>query len=392
MRLSKLPFRFIVNNKYKNIVTIIAISIAIFGSFSVMAFLSIFESVSEGYLNVIKRYDMIIEKSGNMVQFIPTDSVVNESVGDDIALSLGIQAFPVTFQFVNGTSSRVIPNIIAGFRFDFMVRFFSEYHLAEGRLPRDNTTEIAIGNAFIPKQGKHVSIGEKFTINGEIFTVVGKYEFDNAILDNFIIMPIDPAKNISSLNDTCNILFIEHTSLVNITVLNQFIMNNYPNLKIIDGSNVDQISASYGFQTRSWNSLISFLAPFIGISFSFTIFALNFSEIKKEMRVFHAIGTPQHVYLIGRAVEAACILVLGTLIGAILTHFLYPVFVIAALQMNGDAVSFSTYVNSFLRYIPIISSIGINTLPFSTIISFLCFLSPYLFLAGSMMWKKGMHA
>ncbi len=383
VKISKLPFIFLMKNKYKNMITIIAIAVAVFGSFSVMTFLSIFQTASEGYLNVIKRYDMIIEKSGNMVQFIPTDSVINETVAEEIHQSLDIPAFPAIFQFVNGTSNRVIPNIIAGFTQGFMSMFFSDHAITEGRLPKENANEIAIGEAFLPKDAGNVSLGENFTINNNSFTVVGKYVFKNPVLDNFIIMSFATAKELSSFNNTCNIIFMEHASITDVCILRQFIEVHHSNLKLIIGSNADQISFSYGFQTSSWNALISFIAPFISISFSFTIFTLNYREIRKELWIFSSIGTPRYVYFISRSLETACILATGSVIGAVITHFVYPVFVLAALQMQGEIISFTAYVETFLRFIPLISSVGIKTLPISTLISFILLQFPYLLLKNA---------
>ncbi|MEX2727950.1 MAG: FtsX-like permease family protein, partial [Candidatus Sigynarchaeum springense] len=287
----------------------------------------------KNYYEPLEGYNMVVEKHGTLVQFVPLDSEINDSIAQTIESDLGLSVHPAAFKFVEETIKSVIPNVLAGFTIELLTDLVSKYQV-DGRAPRPGFREILLGSgihflANVPKNGENITL---FGIN---FTVVGKVPFENPILDNFLFTTYDVMQSSLRLNGTCNILYVEKDSLKDEAIIEQEIESSYPQLKFLTSDEVDVLSSDFVSNTSSWNSFLIIFTLFISIAFPFSAFFINHDKISKEVRLLRLIGTPRVHILLYKCQENAILFALGLIIGYVLTIFIFPLFTIFATAMQG---------------------------------------------------------
>ncbi|HME54945.1 MAG TPA: FtsX-like permease family protein [Candidatus Lokiarchaeia archaeon] len=262
--------------------------------------------------------------------------------------------YPTYFKFINGTLQSIIPNALIGFPIAFLADIISGYEIS-GALPGDGKLEILVG-ASIQIPPYKATIGDNFSLFDENFTVVGKVNFNNPILDNMFITSYSTIQSLFKLNGTCNEIFVPRNSNVNESYIKQHIESAYPFLQVLTSEDIDQISNSLSDFSIQWNSALPVFSIFITFSFSFSIFLLNANKLRKDMKLLSSIGTKTTTIIGFKILENLIVIFLGLVIGFILAMIIYPIFTVISFslqQINTDV--WSMYFGTLVQIIPVMA-------------------------------------
>lgn len=351
MRLSSIPFRNIRYNKGHNLITVTAIGLTILTALCLSTFIFNINNTIENYYHPLKNYDIIIEKKGNIIQFLPLDSYFNDSIIQNLTGALKTPLYPAYFEFLNETLKSVVPTALIGFPIAFINDIISEYDFS-GTVPANGKYEIIVG-ASIQIAPYKADIGDNLSLFGENFTVVGKASFKNLILDNLFITSYSTLQTLFKLNGTCNEIFIPRNNSMNENYIKQCVENANPILTVLTSEDIDQISNSLSDFSIQWNSALPIFGVFITFSFSFSIFLLNTNKLKKEAKLLSSIGTKGTTIIGFKILENLLVIALGLILGLILGIFVYPLFTLISYSVQQIKIdTWDMYSGTLIHIIP----------------------------------------
>src|SRR5271157_4888696 len=141
MRLSSIPFSNIRYNKGHNLITVTAVGLTILTALCLSTFIFNINNTIENYYHPLKNYDIILEKKGNIIQFLPLDSYFNDSIIQNLTEALKTPLYPAYFEFLNETLKSVVPTALIGFPIAFINDIIAEYDFS-GAVPANGKYEI----------------------------------------------------------------------------------------------------------------------------------------------------------------------------------------------------------------------------------------------------------
>ncbi|MHA1846321.1 MAG: ABC transporter permease [Promethearchaeota archaeon] len=362
MRLSTIPLRIFWHEKNHNIIAILALSITLMTSLVVNTAVGFINQTTSSYYMSLEKYDLIIEKQGTLVQFIPMDSVIDESIATEIENKQGGNAFPVIFKFFQETmENQLIPKIIAGFPLKLMKDYLQKVQVFKGRFPIEGKNEILIGyeiSSYLNGLGGPV-IGKQMDIYGVNFTVVGQFIYNNPIIDQFIFMPYNVSQQLFGLTHSCNMILVDRASLNNESAFFSFVDSNITDVKLIAFDDLIEISLMYSKMTSEWNFVVMLISYFLMFTFTVTIFLFNKERIVRRMREFIILGTSRLKILLYNYGELMFVLLFSFLLGFLLSFIIYPACVILVKEPMTSGISLGSLVMmEYSRWVPIIISHG----------------------------------
>ncbi|MFX0098737.1 MAG: FtsX-like permease family protein [Candidatus Hodarchaeota archaeon] len=383
MRIIGLPFKSLKRNKNQNVITMIALSLAIVSGICVNMAVNSTNNGIKNYYEPVKQYNIIVEKKASFTQYIPLNSEINQSTLVNLSADLGIPLNPVIFDFLEWGIQAVVPNILAGFPLELFTEFFKDFIPIEGKWPSNGSYEVVIGYAY-KKYSDHLpEIGETINISSTIVEVVGRINFRNAILDNFLITTLGVAQDISGLMNKCNAIYIDKSKIDDESQVESLIENNYTGLKFLNGAEIDAISNDITSMFENWNNIFLLLVLFVNVSFSFTIFLINYKKIKREIMLLRSLGTPRHVLFGSKLMENVTITLISLLLGVLLSFFVYPMLLVQAdLVQSVPMNAYNDYWHEFIYNIPDILSISLPYLALIASIGLLISSLPYFAVIG----------
>ena len=353
MRLLKVPLRGLAYHKYQNGITILAAAIAIMTSLCISTIIFQLNQSLTNYYQPLENYNIILERKGNIVQFIPLNSDINKTTVQSLTNEINAPLFPACFRFVDQTLKSVVPNTLAGFMPDFTKDLVSKYQLL-GRFPADGKFEILAGQSVqIPPY--KAELGENLTLFGANFTIVGTIRYDNPIMANFFITTYSTFQALFHLNGTCNGIFFPNNPGIDVKNITAHVDSKYPLLTVLTSDEIDQISSSLLNFSLDWNAILPVFELFVIFSFSFSIFLLNTSKLKKEIKLLSSLGTNNYTIFGFKLLENFFIIILGLIVGFVLALFIYPIFTIIGFSAQTLPVTDVTglYFKTLLDIAPI---------------------------------------
>src|SRR5271157_4030092 len=147
MRLLSIPFRNLRYNKSHNLITVTAVGLTILTALCMSTFILGMNQTIENYYHPLKNYDIILEKKGNIIQFLPLNSYFNDSIIENLTGSLNMPFYPTYFKFINGTLQSIIPNALIGFPIAFLADIISGYEIS-GACPGMESSKFLWARAF----------------------------------------------------------------------------------------------------------------------------------------------------------------------------------------------------------------------------------------------------
>jgi hypothetical protein len=353
MRLLKVPLRGLAYHKYQNGITILAAAIAIMTSLCISTIIFQLDQSLSNYYQPLANYNIILERKANIVQFIPLNSDINNNTVQSLTKEINAPLFPACFKFIDQTLKSVVPNTLAGFMPDFTKDLVSKYQL-RGRFPADGKFEILAGQSVqIPPY--NAELGVNLTLFNANFTIVGSIIYDNPIMANFFITTYSTFQALFHLNGTCNGIFFSNSPGIDVKNITAHVDSKYPLLTVLTSGEIDQISSSLLNFSMDWNEILPVFELFVTFSFSFSIFLLNTSKLKKEIHLLSSLGTNNYTIFGFKLLENLFIIILGLLVGFVLALLIYPIFTIIGFIAQAYPVAdvMDLYFRTLLEITPI---------------------------------------
>ena len=378
MKLRNYPLKNIKKNSKQVTITILGISLAMLTILCMKTAVGYLDRSIENYFRPLKDFNIVIESDGNMVQFIPIDSYIDNETIENITNSFPIDFYPTYFKFLNETIKSIIPNILVGFDIEFLEKILSYFQNYEGRLPLMNENEIFVGNSWQIETNPLV-LGDQVTLFEKNFTVVGIIDFQNPILNNFLISSYQTLNSEFNLNGTVNALFYDVDE--NSAIYQQEIESNFTSLKVLDEEEIDQISQDVSIISIEWNETLSIFSMFTSFSFTLVIFLINLKKKRKNLQLLETLGTNSFKIYLFEFFEFLLIISIGSLLGYFLSIFIYPSISLVGLNSQGvDYNPLKAYIGGFLYNLPDLTKYFIEFLPYMLLFSWLIFFIPYFML------------
>jgi len=294
---------------------------------------AIMEKNITDFYRPIKNYNLIVEKQASLVQFIPVNSIIEMSTVEALESKLNTSLHPTIFLFNESKPKGLLPTILMGARKSFMEEFVSEFSLVTGRFPDAGKREVLVSSNLESNVNK---IGANITFLNKSYSIVGLIRYDNLILDNIIMAPLDVVQDDFNLENRCHEIFMDKINEVNDQEnVENLVERDFPELKFLKIEEIDDISNSIIKMMLSWNQALFLLTMLIITGFALTAFFLNYQEIKKKITLLKMLGTKQSFILFHKFIENLLIINTGYVVGAILTNLLYPILVIVSYQREG---------------------------------------------------------
>ncbi len=352
MRLVGLPFKLFKRHKSKNFATILAIALSMLMIIVVNVAINTYNYNVSRFFEPLKKYNVIVEKKSDFVQFIPINSYINQSEVIGYCQSLGVQASSAIFEFLEDENNPVMPNILTGLNPAIIPSFFDIATIDHGRWPAGDAREVVVGIGF-RGWNDTIDIGENITINGQNLTLIGIHHFDNVIFDGMAIVPLTVAQNISGMDGICNMVLSTKGQVPNEAQLKSNIENQFPTLKFLQEGELDVISREFIQITGSWNVVFIVLVLIVSFAFTSSAFLLDYQAIKRQFAFLKIQGTPRSTIFGIVLGENIMILVLGILLGLLLAIFIYPALISSTTALQGLDINILTaYSNAMAHDFP----------------------------------------
>jgi ABC-type antimicrobial peptide transport system permease subunit len=352
---------------------LLGFSVALGSVFATNGLFHLFDGMVDRFFMLKSNSLMIVSRGSTLIQIVPFNSRVSESLIADIEDIPGVQAvIKLHFKdFSNSSPTSFSREVIVGIELPVLKNFFLQsVPLAEGRWPNANSNEVIIGPEI--SEGK-IDLGDQISIRNESFSVVGITEADNPMFDHFIYVDYDKISTLYDVQGYCNMMYVAVDALYtddpeSMRVLKNQIAELDNRIEVMDA---DAIRAAAGdfFTILDIFQLVFGMFPLIiSVIFIFVLLMLNLKDQRREFAILQAIGIPPWkigvTVFIPTFLIAFCGYFLSIGVGFLLFGYSYFNFMDFAVDFTGP-LDFAEYMN---RKIPNI--VYQNTLIGTIIIGF----------------------
>lgn len=162
--------------------------------------------------------------------------------------------------------------------------------LKEGRSYTANSeNEILLGN--VAAQTLNLKIGEKASLDGREFSLVGIYETGNVFIDGGALLPLQTLQTLKNKPNELTLILVKVRTPTNVNEVEQKIATHYKN-ELVTLRDIGEYNRSYqgAGLVRAGTWLISFLALVIGAIGVMNTMIMAVYERTREIGILRAVG------------------------------------------------------------------------------------------------------
>lgn len=322
MRLIGYFFSILRKNWLRFAACILGFSVALGAVFAISTFTDMSDRTMRRFFMVDSSSLLILSKGVSIVQVIPFNSRVPESIIPSLYEIGGVQyVLPLQFKEAGNSSTAMFrQEIIVGIDWYLLQTYFlREIPLDQGRWPISGQNEVIIGPQV---GGGLINLNSNITIRNENFTIVGITKSDTILFDRFIYVEYNKISALYESEGYCNMLYVIGdpeimANSVRLAQLKSQILSLNPQIQILDEMALQNATGSFFEILNLLQFTLGIFPLMISITFVFVLLLLNIKDQQRDFAIFHAIGMSP--LIIGCFVFFQTLVI--TLIGFILSIF-----------------------------------------------------------------------
>ena len=209
--------------RFRNILCIVGIVVGMILLISVNLFSASYNHLIFKAFSPIEDYNQIVQRGTSFSRMLPYNSIINESVYDDLAINPSFDSLDIYPTYIKRTheysdNKSLNQNIVFGISFGKMAEFFSNLKLAAGNWAQ-NENHTVIGYDLVVQLG--CEVGDSLLVEGKNFTISGIIEHDLSLFDWFIMIDLQEAQTLFSMEDKLTSIFIRNSEELENILQNQ---------------------------------------------------------------------------------------------------------------------------------------------------------------------------
>lgn len=282
------------DKRFRNILCVVGIVVGMVLLISVNFFSLSYEHLIFKAFSPIEDYNQIVQRGTSFSRMLPYNSIINQSVHDDLVANPSFDSLDIYPTFIKRTheysdNKTLNQNIVFGLSFDKMAEFFSNLKLTEGTWAQ-NENHTVIGYDLVAQLG--FTVGDSLLVKGRNFTISGIIEHDLSLFDWFIVVDLQEAQALFSMEDQLTSIFIRYNQNLE-SAIQTSVESTYAQLEFLTLEEIDEISGSLLARTQKTSVVFMFLTLFCSTLFTTSIVFLNVHDRKQEIATLRSVGAPR---------------------------------------------------------------------------------------------------
>ncbi|MHA1112360.1 MAG: ABC transporter permease [Promethearchaeota archaeon] len=314
------------DKRFRNILCVVGIVVGMILFMAVNLFSLSYESLIFKAFSPLEDYNQIVQRGTSFSRMLPYNSVINESVYDELEINASFDAldiYPVYFKRTDEYSNNksLNTNIVFGLPYADMAEFFINLKLANGTWAQhENHTVIGYDLVYEYK----FEIGDLLLVKGKNYTISGILEQQLSLFDWFIMVDLGEAQTLFSMENILTSIFIRYEKSLEDS-LQSTIESTHLDLEYLTLEEINELSGSLLSITQKTSIVFMILTLFCSTLFTTSIVFLNVHDRKREIATLRSIGAPRSAIfsiIYGEVLIIALIALIGVPIGISLYSFL----------------------------------------------------------------------
>ena len=318
LEILKLAFKNLTRRKIRTFLTILAVSIAIAFTVSLL-------SISEGFIIQVNE---IISKQGEQIQIVSKEiafhpapileahQIFSQNLVSEIKKIENVEGvYPVLTENISIGEGLAGLLVLIGIESNFLKDLRPYLHLEKGRFIEEGDEDVIIFSSPIA-EAQNLDLGKKFNLRGRELEIVGILETRGAFFEGMIsYLPLKTLQEIFEKENKISLAAITLTDPNKAKESAQKIENLFPELKAITmeerlGQIMDYIGTA-----RAFHTIIASISLLMGTLFVFSTMIMAISERVKEIATMRAIGASRNFVFLLILSESILIGLLAAFLG-----------------------------------------------------------------------------
>jgi len=198
-----------------------------------------------------------------------------------------------------------------------------EARLTKGRMFRPGLRELIVGRVA-SRQFDHLAVGDRITLRGSQWAIVGEFEADGSVIENYMLGDADTVLSAFDRN-AYQAVVVRLNSPADFTGFKEALTND-PRLSVDIKPYRQYIESQLQQLTTVLNFVGYFVGTIMGIGVFFGILNMMYSAIdarRREIATLRAVGFNRGAILVSIILESLILAFPGALVGALVAWLLF---------------------------------------------------------------------